>query len=375
MAKRINKKKQRQRILILIAVALILLILIISLFVFLIKLLFKKPETKAEVKEQTVEKLTLKTPEEYAQYGVDESGNVPVMMYHGIYSDIASADTEYVGGNVDYDGYQRTGEAFRGDLDFYYQNGYRMVRLTDYVDGNIDVEGGKSPLILTFDDGLQNNISVTGLDENGEIILDPGCAVAIMEEYKEKYPDFNVTATFFVEGQLFRQPDYDAQILQWLVEHGYDVGNHTYSHPDFTEIDTATASSEVGIVYNLLDDIIPGKYVNIVALPFGSPYEYDHPNMPYIYDSEFNGKSFHTKASLRVGWEADYSPFSDYFTPNFIKRIRAYDNNGENFDIQMNFDILNSNRYISDGDPNTIVVPEGNKDIVTQTYGKQVITY
>ena len=52
--------------------------------------------------------------------------------------------------NVDVDGYQRTAEAFRQDLQFYYDNGYRMIRLNDYINGNIDVEAGKSPICLTL---------------------------------------------------------------------------------------------------------------------------------------------------------------------------------------------------------------------------------
>ena len=56
-------------------------------------------------------------------------------MYHGI---VDVKDTKYVGGNVDKDGYNRTADAFREDLEFYYNKGYRMIRLSDYVDGVID---------------------------------------------------------------------------------------------------------------------------------------------------------------------------------------------------------------------------------------------
>lgn len=71
-----------------------------------------------------------------------------------------------------------------------------MIRLNDYINGIVDVELGKSPIVLTFDDGLENNIKVTGLDSDGNIIIDPNSAVGILEEFKKKYPDFNVTATF-----------------------------------------------------------------------------------------------------------------------------------------------------------------------------------
>ena len=52
------------------------------------------------------------------------------------------------------------------------KKGYRMIRLDDYINGKVDVEYGKSPIILTFDDGNEDNIKVTGLDDNGNIIID-----------------------------------------------------------------------------------------------------------------------------------------------------------------------------------------------------------
>ena len=114
----------------------------------------------------------------YREYQVNELGKVPIMMYHGIV-DISSSETKYIGGNVDKDGYNRTAEAFRGDLEFYYRSGYRMIALDDYVEGKINVELGKSPIILTFDDGNENNFKVLG-EENGELVIDPNCAVGIL---------------------------------------------------------------------------------------------------------------------------------------------------------------------------------------------------
>ena len=208
---------------------------------------------------------------------INELGNVPIMMYHGIVNK-KDSETDYIGGNVDKDGYNRTTESFREDLEFYYTSGYRMVRLVDYVNGKIDTEYGKSPIILTFDDGNENNLKVTGLDENGNIIIDPNSAIGILEEFKKKYEDFNVTATFFVNDGLFNQPKYNDKILNWLVDNGYDVGNHTKGHTNFSNVDTNKTQEVVGYVYKQLDEIIPDKYVNIVALPFGSPYSKTHKN-------------------------------------------------------------------------------------------------
>ena len=293
----------------------------------------------------------------YEELKVDESGNVPIMMYHGIHN---VTDNEYTGGNVDKDGYQRTAEAFKNDLEFYYTSGYRMIRLEDYVNGIIDVEAGLSPIIITFDDGLSNNIKVTGLDENGEIIIDPNCAVGILESFKQKYPDYNVTATFFVNGGLFNQSEYNEKILNWLIDNGYDIGNHTYSHIDFTTVSKEKSVQEVGSLYNLLDRYIPGKYVNIVALPFGSPYDKNHDNFSSILKGIYNDKEYNTIATLRVGWEADYSPFNK----NFDKT-----------DIEMNFKILETNRYISDGDKTTITIPKDKEDKINNFYNYDVVIY
>ena len=308
----------------------------------------------------------------YEELKVDESGNVPIMMYHGIHN---ITDNEYTGGNVDKDGYQRTTEAFIKDLEFYYNSGYRMIRLEDYVNGIIDVEAGYSPIILTFDDGLSNNLKVTGLDSDGNIIIDPNCAVGVLESFKQKYPDYNVTATFFINGGLFNQSEYNEKILNWLIDNGYDIGNHTYSHVDFTTVSKDKSVQEVGSMYNLLDKYIPGKYVNIVALPFGSPYDKDHDNFNSILNGFYNDKEYNTIATLRVGWEADYSPFNKNFDKTFLKRIRAYDNNGKEFDIEMNFDILENNRYISDGDKNTITIPKAKEDKINNLYNLNVKTY
>ena len=196
--------------------------------------------------------------------------------------------------------------------------------------------------------------------------------------FYDAFNDFVVgSSSIHIAGRnnIFNQPEYNEDILKWLVKHGYDVGNHTYSHVDFTTTDGVTAQSEVGSVYAMLEEIIPDQYVHIVALPFGSPYTFDHPMIPYIQEGTYEDGSYKTEAMLQVAWEADYSPYNNQFNPAFIKRIRAYDNNGENFDIQMNFDALETNRYRSDGDPDTIVIPEEKEEVLGNTYEKKVITY
>lgn len=311
--------------------------------------------------------------EKLASDGINELGKVPIMMYHGI-REKTSNSTGTVGGNVDKDGYNRTPEAFRKDLESYYEKGYRMIRLDDYINGKVDVEYGKSPIILTFDDGNEDNIKVTGLDDNGNIIIDKNSAVGILEEFKKKHPDANVTATFFVNGGIFNQSEYNEKILKWMIDNGYDIGNHTQTHLDIKKSSSDRVQKEIAYVYDKLEELIPGKYVKIIALPFGSPYTKTHDNFKYVLSSTYNNKTYDTEAALRVGWEPEVSCFDKDFDKTFLKRCRAYDNNGKEFDIEMVFTNLEKNRYISDGDSNTIVIKESNKDKLVET-DKKVITY
>ena len=308
----------------------------------------------------------------YKKYQVNELGNVPIMMYHGIQN---ITDNKYTGGNIDVSGYQRTAKAFKEDLEFYYQNNYRMIRLADYVNGIIDVELGYSPIILTFDDGLSNNIKVLGRDDSGKLIIDPNSAVGILEDFKNKYPDYNITATFFISGNLFNQSEYNEEILLWLLEHNYDIGNHTTTHTSLAGTTKEQTIKEVGAQYEKLEHIIGNRYVKIVALPFGEPYSKNHQNFSYILECTYNNKSYKTESLLRVGWESELSPFHKNFDKTYLKRIRAYDNNGTDFDIKYNFNILNKTRYISDGNKDTIVVNEKDKNLISPNTNLKIITY
>ena len=311
--------------------------------------------------------------EKLAQDNINELGRVPVMMYHGIVNK-KSSETSYTGGNVDKDGYNRTVEAFKEDLEFYYQNGYRMIRAIDYVNGIIDVPYGKSPIVLTFDDGSANNIKVNGISEDGEIIIDENSAVGVLESFKKKYPDFNVTATFFVNGSLFQQSEYNEKILKWLVDNGYDIGNHTKTHLNIGKSNASQVQSEIAYVYKQLDKIIPNKYVKIIALPFGSPTNKSNDNFKYVLNGTSGDYQYETMGALRVGWEPEISSYNKDFDRTYIKRCRAYDNNGKEFDIEMILKMLDKTKYVSDGNANTIVSSiDREKDIIETD--KEIILY
>lgn len=318
--------------------------------------------------------------DEYKNAGINELNSVPILMYHRIY-DMKNSETSYTGGNVDKDGYNRTSEAFEADLRSYYEMGYRMMRLTDFVDGNIDVAFGYSPLILTFDDGIRD-VVLQGWNDDGSPVFEPGCAIGVLEKIKAEYPDYNVTATFFLNDSLFQNgEEEDRKVIKWMVDNGYDIGNHTKNHAKLGDCDAATIENEVGYMYKKLEEIIPGQYVNIVALPYGSPESMgpEKPQFDKIFEGTYEGFSYTTKATLLCAWTRSYSPFVRDYNNKAIRRIRGYDNGGKEFDIEDNFKQLNDGRrYISDGNPDTIVFPASDNssgDWLKNTYDHTVISY
>ena len=92
----------------------------------------QEPKEGTKVKKNDVVRVKIslgKIPNEvYREKKVNELGRVPIMMYHGIIN-VSSNETKYTGGNVDKDGYNRTAEAFRNDLEFYYENGLKNYTL------------------------------------------------------------------------------------------------------------------------------------------------------------------------------------------------------------------------------------------------------
>ncbi len=140
----------------------------------------KENDYKKDLNNHRQEQDNILSKEELLRYEPNELGQVMILMYHRI----GDTENEWV----------RTPQNFRKDLISLYQNGYRLVNLLDYVRGNIHIEAGKSPVIITFNDATQDQFSFMEIGEG--ISLDPNCAIAILEDFCNDYPDFG-------KGQLF----------------------------------------------------------------------------------------------------------------------------------------------------------------------------
>ena len=88
------------------------------------------------------------------------------------------------------------------------------------------VPKGRSPVVLTFDDATNNQVAFR---PDGS--LDPSSGLGVLEAFAKTHHDFPAAATFYVPRNAFdgngRTP---ASTLSWLVEHGFELGNHTKDH-------------------------------------------------------------------------------------------------------------------------------------------------
>lgn len=306
-----------------------------------------------DVEEEIVEEVD---PKEKIDLSLkpNEAGQAMILMYHNIGEEEAE--------------WTRTPENFRQDLVNLYERGYRAVSLEDYVNNDMDLEAGMTPVVLTFDDGNENNFRMIQ-DANGEDIIDPDSAIGILEEFKKEYPDFNTTATFYVFGtNIFRQPDFIDYKLNFLVENGYDIGNHTLDHRSMRAADNSDYIVEgLGKQVEIINDILPDYEVNTYALCYGE--RPDDELAEYLASGTYNDIAYNNIAILNVGWNPVKSPIADEFNPLSIPRIRASETKVENVGMYDWMEYLDNNpsqRYISDGVKEVITVPESQREKIAE---------
>ncbi|SNS05827.1 Polysaccharide deacetylase [Anaerovirgula multivorans] len=280
----------------------------------------------------------------------NEAGEIMVLMYHHIREPEAE--------------WSRTPDNFRRDLQELYENGYRPISLVDYATGSINTEVGYTPVVLTLDDGNQNNFNMIQ-NNQGDWDIDPDSAVGILVDFHEKHPDFPLEATFFINGGTpFGQAEWVEYKLNYIVEKGMDIGNHTYTHINFTNTTAEKIQEELGRLNNFVKQYLPEYEVNTLALPFGSKPK-DTSLAPFLVEGEYEGEKYQHIAILEVGWDPYKSPFDKAFDPSRIRRVRASETKVDGvgiYDWMKALDQGGRLRYISDGDANTVTVPEKYRD-------------
>jgi peptidoglycan/xylan/chitin deacetylase (PgdA/CDA1 family) len=276
----------------------------------------------------------------------NELGRVMILEYH----------------KIDYpeERWTRTPENFRRDLETLYAKGYRLINLGDLLDRKIKTPAGTTPVVLTFDDSSPGQFRY--IDVNGTVQIDPKSAIGILEAFIAEKPDFGRGGTFYVlpgaskPNRLFNQPEYEGKKLQYLVSHGYEVGNHTLWHANLGKYPEATVRAQVAEAQVWIQRHVPDYKTRTLALPHGV-YP---PDVNWVLNGTAKGTTYSHDAVLMVAGGPAPSPFSRAFDPVRLPRVQAVE---RDLAYWLNyFDKNPHERFVSDGDANSVTVPAASRD-------------
>lgn len=159
-------------------------------------------------------------------------------------------------------------------------------------------------LTLTFDDGFKNFF------EN---------AFSFVLRYNIRTVLF--VTTDFIDGKMsfnaFFENNIDIQPLNWqqireISDNGIEIGSHTLSHPNLTNLDRRAAEKEISDSKKKIEDMI-GKKVRYFAYPFGSRQAFSDPVKQIVRDSGYE----RAYTNIMGFNDADTDPYE-------LRRIRIY---------------------------------------------------
>jgi peptidoglycan/xylan/chitin deacetylase (PgdA/CDA1 family) len=259
-------------------------------------------------------------------------------------------------------GLVRSVGAFKKDLELLYGAGFRPVNLADVLNDNIDIPAGTSPVVLTFDDGRESQFRL--MDKGNAYRVDPDCALGVMQAFHERHPEWQLRATFFVlpkserTRDIFGQVGLGAQKINYLLDQGMEIGNHTIHHKDLSRLSAAQIQAEIGGAHNALLAIAPRATIRAVALPMGR-FPRDPARLAYLTRGTFAGKTYDYQAALDASYRAVPSPAALRFNAKRLERIAPRDGQ---WGLRWWISALKSGgeypRYISDGDPKVVSFPQ-----------------
>lgn len=299
----------------------------------------------------------------------DESGKIMVVMFHNFVESFTPS-------KYDDGAYTTTFDEFRNLLTTLYDKGYRLINMEDYLNNNISVPAGCIPMIFTFDDGTSGQFNL--VNEGGKLVANKNSAVGIIEEFNKTHPDFGIKGTFYVNlgNSTFQGEGTLSERLQYLVDRGFEIGNHTYTHINLTNAkDANEIQKEIGQNYKTMSELVPGYKMLTFSLPYGAPSK----NLQqYVQKGEYEGVKYENLAIMEVGWDPALSPVSKSFNPLSVHRVRASGINPVDADLAWWLKNLSrEGQYISDGDPNTVTIPKSKEENIDndKLQGKRLVVY
>lgn len=257
---------------------------------------------------------------------------VPVLIYHNFLPDRYPESTGMK---------MRLGE-LRAQMQRYYDAGFSLVSLENWLSGDLSVPPGRKPLILTIDDAfLAQQLSLT---ESGD--PSPKTGVGVIWQFAQEHPDFGfaLSMSAIMGDKLFANVDTGvwwitadgwedalAQTIAWALDNNIAVHNHTYSHVllDRTAARDITAQlakndeTERAMLARVQRGDLNAKINNVIVLPEGI-WPADSAGVDAL-TTYTNPEGRPVEAILEAGYDLKYlpAPYAEGFDRLRIPRMMA----------------------------------------------------
>jgi len=214
--------------------------------------------------------------------------------------------------------------------------------------------------------------------KSGKLFASENSAVGIMEEFNKSHPGFGLEGTFYVNLglQTFQGEGSVEQRLKYLIDKGFEIGNHTFTHIKLTEVKSADkVQQEIGENQVKMDEYISGYKLTSFSLPYGLP---SNDLKQYVIEGKFEDTKYKNYSIMEVGANPSVSPVSNNFNPYSIPRVRASGIYPVDMDLGWWLrNLSRSEQYVSDGNPDTVAVPKDKESGVdnSQLGNKKLILY
>ena len=289
------------------------------------------------------------TPAKLAALHADESGRIPILMYHAI------GGPSFRGTLYDKEGLNIAPATFRKHLDLMYAAHWYPVNMRDVLTSHVSVPAGKTPVVLTFDDARGTQFRYL---KNGQV--DPNCAVGILHAFHKKHPDWPLRAAFYVLPQSawnpvpFWQRGQETKKLRALVADGFEIANHSVTHRPMTHLSASELCWEMAGCDKYVKERVPAATMDTMAVPGGS-YPKNHALWGVLRTGRLGQVAYHNRCIL-MAWGGPSRSWADKkFDSNRIARIGAGPGWVERAIAQLSSGHIPE--YVSDGNPDTVSVP------------------
>lgn len=265
----------------------------------------------------------------------------PILIYH-----------QFVPDDMNTDATQMRFSDFRAELQEFYDNGYSLIPLKGWLEGNFDLPAGKKPLVITMDDlWFGNQIYI---NDDGTPSIFSG--IGILWAFSQEHPDFGFSAALFaingdkyypekqVGNRFYAADNIDfyskswhiklGNTIAWALDNGLEVYSHTFTHPpNWSTIPNADIQKQLDNNDYWLrvflqeagrEDLIP-KLDNMIALPEGKWPELDSGKKVVLNYRNPEEKPVQAVMEAYNMDSAQLTPsaFSEGFDPFHIVRITA----------------------------------------------------